>query len=150
MYTDTITLFNRKENRSGDIWYPSILHNVNLNVDKAEIIAKYGAESKDASTLNVKYTISGNQKTIGGKVWLPPKEWDALVDPSECLTFTAGEAFDFFWLGEWEGTEPIYSENYAWKNGFYNYMNDMYDFVFAISSVGGPYTVIPHFEILGK
>jgi hypothetical protein len=29
-------------------------------------------------------------------------------------------------------------------------MNKNYDFVFAISSVGGPYSVIPHFEILGK
>ena len=118
MYTDTITLFNRKENRSGDIWYPSILHNVNLNVDKAEIIAKYGAESKDVSTLNVKYAVSGNQKIIGGKVWLPPKEWDALVDPSECLTFTAGEAFDFFGLENGKAQSPYTAKTMHGKTAF--------------------------------
>ena len=29
-------------------------------------------------------------------------------------------------------------------------MNENEDNVFKITSVGGPYTLIPHFEILGK
>lgn len=29
-------------------------------------------------------------------------------------------------------------------------MNAEKDFVYLISSVGGPYAIIPHFEILGK
>ena len=34
--------------------------------------------------------------------------------------------------------------------GFYDYMNKKYDNVFSISNVGGPYRLIPHFEIGGK
>lgn len=34
--------------------------------------------------------------------------------------------------------------------GFYDYLNKKYDSIFTISNVGGPYTVIPHFEIGGK
>ena len=47
MYNDTITLFNRYESKLGDTWYPSILHNTNLNMDKASIVAKYGSDSQD-------------------------------------------------------------------------------------------------------
>lgn len=50
-------------------------------------------------------------------------------------------------LGEWDGG-TVNDEDY--RDGFYHYMNAAKDFVFKITSVGGPYTVIPHFEILGK
>ena len=44
----------------------------------------------------------------------------------------------------------VNEDDYLRQNGFYNYINNQFDFVFKISSVGGPYTVIPHFEILGE
>ena len=37
-----------------------------------------------------------------------------------------------------------------YRDGFYQYMNNNRDNVYKITSVGGPYTVIQHFEILGK
>ena len=42
-------------------------------------------------------------------------------------------------------------EDYADRlaEGFYAYMNRENDFVFLITAAGGPYTIIPHFEILG-
>ncbi len=149
MYNDTITLFCRYESRLGDMWYPSVLHNVNLNMDKAAIIAKYGAESKDNAVLNVKYRIQDDKKMVGDKIWLPPKEWDRQTNDllSGSLTFTSGQAFDFFWAGEWLDENPISDDDYI--DGFYNLMNSKYDYVFAITSVGGPYSVIPHFEIMG-
>lgn len=149
MYNDTVTLFCRYESRLGDTWYPSVLHNVNLNMDKAAIIAKYGAESKDNAVLNVRYTKNGGDIYVGSKIWLPPKEWDRQTNDKlpDTITFTGGQAFDFFWVGEWTDEEPIADDNYI--DNFYNYMNDNYDYVFAITSVGGPYSVIPHFEIMG-
>lgn len=150
MYIDTITLFNRKENRLGDTWYPSILRNVNVNVDKASILAKYGAEAQDNAILNVRYTQKGDTKMVGGKPWLPPKQWEAQVLPEKALTFTDGGRFDFFWLGEWEDEEPLFDADYTADGDFYTFMNRTHDYVFAITSVGGPYSVIPHFEILGK
>lgn len=149
MYSDTITLFNRYTTSNGDIWYPTVLQDVNLNMDKSAIIAKYGAESQDNAALNVKNHFLGTKKMIGDKMWLPPKEWSR--QPSDMLastiTFASGKEFDFFYQGEWESTDPVNDESY--KNGFYNYMRNQYDYVFAITAVG-MYSTIPHFEILAK
>lgn len=149
MYTDTITLFNRYKSSAGDIWYPSVLHHVNLNMDKASIIAKFGAESKNKAILNIKYNNVDGKKQIKDKIWLPQKEWkqqeETLLGSS--LTFANGQQFDFFFVGEYESKEPIVDGDF--KDGFYNHMNSKYDFVFAIVE-SSFYTAIPHFEIIAK
>ena len=149
MYTDTITLFNRKVGNEGDTWYPSVLRNVQVNTDKAAILAKYGAEAADSAVLHVRYKHDGDKKLVCSKSWLPPKEWQTLIDPTPAITFTPGTQFDFFWLGDWGNEDPVYDADYS-EEGFYTHMNKTHDFVFAVSSVGGPYSVIPHFEIMGK
>lgn len=153
MYQNTITLFNRKpgDRGQGDTWYPTVIKGVNLNIDKAAILAKYGAESQDSAVLHIRYQKRNGEITIvcdskRKKPWMPPKEWDQTEDS---LTFTGGTNFDFFWHGEWTGgivtdADPRWSEE-----GFYNYMNRTRDYVFAVSSVA-MYSVIPHFEIMGK
>lgn len=151
MYNDTITLFCKYEDQRKNItWYPTVLHNVNLNKDKAAIVARYGAESKDNAVLNVRYHIADENIIIADKIWLPPKEWDRQTNDLllSSLTFTDGQEFDFFCEGEWPDEKPIGDEDYG-IDGFYNYMNKYYDYVFAITSVGGPYSVIKHFEIMG-
>ena len=150
MYTDTITLFTRKENRTGDTWYPTVIHGVQLNMDRAAVAAKYGQESRDSAVLHVRYKEQDGNKMVAGKPWLPPKQWDAAAAPANVITFTAGDRFDFFWLGEWDGPGVIADADYAADGDFYTYMNRTHDYVFAISSVGGPYSVIRHFEIMGK
>lgn len=151
MYKDTVTLFNRYTTKDRKIiWYPTVLHGVNLNVNKASIVAKYGSNSKDNAVLNVKYHSGDNTVMVEDKRYQLPKEWskqseDALA---ESLTFaTDTQEFDFFYEGEWEGEELIMDEEYT--SGFYSYMNNNYDNVFAITSVS-KYNVIPHFEVVGK
>ncbi len=152
MYTDTITLFVRKEGDEGDTWYPSVLRNVHLNMDKAAILAKYGADSADSAVLHIRYRQVGDDKMVGDKRWLPPKQWETLGNPAKDITFTSGNRFDFFWFGDWGNENPVHDSDYAGTSspGFYQYMNKTMDYVFAITSVGGPYSVIPHFEIMGK
>ena len=144
MYNDTVTVFNRK----GDYWYPTILHNVHMNMDRAAILAKYGENSQDSAMLNIRYRLRENKKMIGEKEWLPPKVWEKMEDPSGYITFQSGNKFDFVYFGEWPDEEPVDNRDHVSFNGFYNYMNSTYDYVFAFSGVGGPYSVIPHFEIL--
>lgn len=145
MYQDTITLFNRKSGGAkGDTWYPTVIKNVNLNIDRAAILAKYGAESQDNAVLHIKYQRDGGNILIAGKPWMPPKEWDKTEDS---LTFTSGNQFDFFWNGEWTGG-IVSDADYA-DEGFYGYMNRSHDYIFAVSSVA-MYSVIPHFEIMGR
>lgn len=149
MYTDTITLFNRYKSSSGEVWYPSVLRNVNLNMDIASIVAKFGAESKNRAVLNVEYKNVDDKKQIGDKTWLPPKEWkrqeSSLLDSS--LTFSNGQQFDFFFAGECESDKPIADDDF--NDGFYNHMKSQYDFVFAIAEATF-YSAIPHFEIIAK
>lgn len=149
MYKDTITLFNRKPGTAttGDIWYPTVIHNVNLNIDKAAILAKYGPEASDNAMLIIRFIRKNGEIRIvcddeTEKPWMPPKQWDQTEDS---ITFATDG--DFFWMGEWK--EGIVSDK-AYSPGFYSYMNREHDYVFTISSVGGPYSVIPHFEIMGK
>ena len=150
MYKDVITIFNRKEGDEGDTWYPTVIRNVQMNMDRAAILAKYGAQSSDGAVLNVRYKKDGEKIIVAGKRWLPPKQWESQLDHSEAVTFTTGDRFDFFWLGDWGSEDPVQDADYFADTDFYTYMNRTHDYVFAVSSVGGPYSVIPHFEILGK
>lgn len=138
------------EGDQGDSWYPTVIHNVQLNMDRAAIVEKYGADAKDSAVLNIRYSVDNGKKVIAGKQWLPPKEWEKSDSKNEAVTFTAGDRFDFFWLGDWGDESPVYDSDYIFDLDFYTHMNKAHDYVFAISSVGGPYTTIPHFEILGK
>lgn len=151
MYDKTITLFNHYKSRLGDMWYPTVIHGVNLIIDKAAIMAKYGAESKDNAILNIHYQTADGQIMIGGKPYFPPKEWERQTNDklTDSITFTSGTDFDFFILGEYPATVPIADDDFDNEGGFYNYMNKERDFVFAITSVGGPYTTIPTFQIMG-
>lgn len=145
MYKDTVTIFNRKTDRTGiDLWYATVLRDVNLNVDKGAIVKTYGEQSADAVILNIRH----DNNIIQGKTWLPPKDWQRSDSPGDFITFTGGSKFDFFWLGEWTGSGVISDDSYGVMS-FYDYMNKNYDFVFAITNVGY-FSVIPHFEISGK
>lgn len=147
MYSETITLFNRHHSRSGDMWYPHVLKNVEFVADKASLSAKLGTESTDNAKLHVKY--EGNL-LINGLQYLPPKEWakqtvDKLADT---ITFNSdSNYFDFFILGEYD-TAPISDDDFI--EGFYNEMQKKKDYCYAITSVSSPYRLIPHFEILAK
>ena len=79
-------------------------------------------------------------------MWIPPKEWKGQINNALEDTITFSDE-SFFWEGEWTGGTVIDSD---YLSGFYQYMNQNKDNVFKITSAGGPYTLIPHFEILGK
>lgn len=142
MYHDTVTIFNRYHSSLGDMFYPTVLHNVNVNIDKAGIIAKYGESSKDSAILNVKI----ENGVIAGKIYLPPKEWAKQVNDELSSTITFAQE-DFFMLGEYTSTSVVNDDDYV--DGFYDYMNKSKDYVYMITSVS-EFSVIPHLEITGK
>ena len=101
MYKDTVTLFNRYIDSMGNtMWFPHVLTNVNLNIDKAVIISRYGEQSKDNAVLNVNFTVNDNKKMIGDLFYLNPKEWERQVNDElpNSITFTSGNDFDFFFV----------------------------------------------------
>lgn len=155
MYNAIITVFNYYESTGMSIWYPHILTCVDVNVGKGWMLKKYGTDNSDNAELHISYTMNGEQKLIrdsSGKAipWIPPKQWRQQESNLLEDTITFG-LNDFFWLGEWGGGK-INDKDYQDRryHGFYSYMNDLYDYVYLISTVSGPYSLIPHFEIMGK
>lgn len=153
MYDKTVTVFNFYSSKTAGLsyWYPHILSCVDLITDHGAILKKYGPDSTDNAALHIAYTPDGDKVTVqrsdGAAVpWLPTKAWAAQVNDDLPGSITFGPE-DFFWQGEWTGGMVVDDD---YRNGFYQYMNSNRDNVYKITSVGGPYTVIPHFEILGK
>ena len=150
MYNKVVTIFNKYEDQTGEIyWYPHVLSGVDLIVDKAANIAKTGLDSADTAKLHIKYHIDDGKKIIGNLPWLPPKEWEQQPNDelSKSITFDSG---DFFMEGEYS-TDTVKDSDYTDRvnGGFYDYINKRHDYVFLITNVGGPYTLILHFEIGG-
>lgn len=148
MYKDTVTIFNRYVDSMGNtMWFPHVLTDANINIDKAVINSKYGEESKDNAVLNVKYHFRDFKKMVGEKLYFSPKEWERQVNDElpNCITFKGGNDFDFFMLGNYGSTEPIEDK----KGTFFREIQQEYDYVFAVTSVA-KYDLISHFEILGK
>lgn len=148
MYSDSVTVFNRYKGRLGIVWYPTVLHGVNLAVDRAAVVATMGEQSQDSAILNIKYSEQDGVITVGNKPYLQPKAWADQVNDvlADSVTFTSGTDFDFFIEGDFGG-EPISDDDYEY--GFFDYMNTEYDNVFVITSVS-KLKLIPHFEITGR
>lgn len=163
MYQATVTVFNFYESPSAALWFPHVLTGVDIVTDKGQMLRQYGPDSTDAAELHIAYTEQDGKKiivnalssepalnTLGEPLpWLPPKEWAKQVNDmlDDTITFKSN---DFFWIGEWKDG-PVNDDEYIAMRyaSFYDYMNRNFDYVFNITSVGGPYTVIPHFEIRG-
>ena len=145
MYNETVTVFNKyKSKQLGTTWYPHVLKGCYFLADKSANIEKTGIENADSAKLHVKYKDNDGIK-IGDLQYITPKEWDKQTNDKyeNSITFSEGE--DFFALGEFE--EIIIKES-DYPEGFFQHMNDTYDDVYRITTVG-KYTVIPHFEIGG-
>ena len=157
MYNDHVTVFNFYESpTTGEItWYPHSLQTCDLITDRGAITKKYGQDSTDTAQLHIRLYDEVDAGDIcvltsGGSYlpYLSPKEWKKQTNDklAESITFSDK---DFFIKGIWIGRDsPVSDDDY--RGGFYQHVNNINDNVFKISSVGGPYTVIQHFEILGK
>lgn len=145
MYVDTITMFCPYTADGTTYWRATPLLGVDLNADRAAIIARYGESSADRAKLHVKFVQNAKGIYLGNEVYaVKPSEYDGTKGT---VTFASGEDFSFFMDGLWNGAEIINDEDYA--QGFYNYMNETNAEVYAVSSVA-KYSVIPHFEVMAK
>lgn len=157
MHSDTVTIFNFYESNTAAIWYPHVLSGVHLETDRGRIMKLYGPDSTDNAQLHIPFVDKDRKRVVvdaSGKElpWLPPKEWRKQVNDLLDDSITFNPTTDFFMAGAWDGDGPVDDADYTDRRyeGFYAFMNAEKDFVYLISSVGGPYKVIPHFELLGK
>lgn len=157
MYSDIVTIFNFYESNTAAIWYPHVLSGVHLETDRGQIMKLYGPDSTDNAQLHIPFVDKDRKRVVVDASrkelpWLPPKEWRKQVNDLLDDSITFNPTTDFFMAGAWDGDGPVDDADYTDRRyeGFYAFMNAEKDFVYLISSVGGPYKVIPHFEILGK
>lgn len=151
IYKQTVTLFNRKIVGEKTYWYPVVIPNVHLIIDRSIIISTYGEQSQDNAKLHIRYAPNGDDAVIaidgGSRVYMLPKAYRASGDTGTNITFAFGDDFDFIMDGAWNGDTVIDDDEYP--KGFFNYMNKTYDNVFAITTVA-KFNLIPHFEITAK
>ena len=162
IYKQTVTLFNRMRLQDGEVaWYPTIIDGVHLIVDKSANWDNYMGKRSDNARLHVRYVRSGDDYLVrcvsnpesgayALKKWYEPKKWKSIGQPEESITFSFEENyFDFFIEGAFtELAGPISDDGFG-RRGFYDYMNDLHDNVFSITSAS-VYNLIPHFEILAR
>lgn len=151
-----VTIFNFYESSTAAIWYPHVLSGVLWRLTGADH-ETVRTDSTDNAQLHIPFGVKNGRKiivdTVGKELpWLPPKEWNRQVNDLLPDSITFNPSTDFFMVGAWDGAVLVNDADYTDRRyeGFYAFMNAEKDFVYLISSVGGPYTVIPHFEILGK
>lgn len=159
MYQHTVTLFNRYVANGAEKWKGTVLKGVDLIVDRAAIIARYGADCQDRAKLHIKKSADG---MINGFRYVAPEDFSGAAGT---LTFAVGNEFSFFVDGvasilsasEADYSEPEEDEDEAetlvetsvdYYDGFFDYMNRTGN-AYAITSVA-EYYVIPHWEISGR
>lgn len=151
MYQEVITLFNHHSDRLGDAWYPHLLTGVDLIVDRASVIAKYGAETASSAKLHIKYDSDAEGISINGIPYINPKEWHKLTSDErmEKITFNAdADSADFFVIGDAGMTEPVFDSVEA-SDSLIERLSKQTD-IYALTTVSEPYKVIKHFEIMAK
>ena len=132
-YNKTVTVYNRYEDEK-EIWYPTVLKNVRLLVNRGENVSKSGTESADSAKLSI--------RTVGlKKPYKKPLEWQGLSEEEKVKTFTLTSKEDFFVEGDTSAEEILESD-------FFSYMKEKYDNCFKMTNVD-TYELIPHFEVGG-
>jgi len=150
MYDDTITMFNLYPSRAGDLWIPTTLNEVDLQINKATIKKVYGENSNDNALCHIRYHKELDDIIINDKVYVEPKEWTAkLTDELEAfITFSPNNCFIF--KGLWDKGIVDDTEYQKGKyDGFLDYMKITQDNVYVVTSVN-QYKVIPHYELTAK
>lgn len=152
LHSDTITVFNRYVAGDSTTWYPHVIRGVQLITDRSSLMAKYGAETSDNAFISIPISKEENTIKVGYLPYYPPKMWARQVNEDLPGTITFNDNaidFDFVIAGEYE-EDPINDESYNSYDGLYNYMNAKEDYCYRITSVNGPYKLIPHIEILAR
>lgn len=143
MYLDTVTLFNYHS--ATNKWYPTVLTGVDAGEDVSGKKDEMGIQNEDRTILLVPCAANKTVNVgIKSKPYLSPKEYAKVQNPANFITFDKEQ--DFFVIGEYN-TSPIDDDTEA--DGLYHRLNDERDGVYAIKSCSF-YSLLPHFEIIGK
>lgn len=132
MFTDTITLYNSYYDKTEeeDIYYSTVIENVEVQKNQGANITNSGITSSDA----VKVFIDVINLP---KAYLRPKEWASQADKTQSFTLKPNEN-DFFIVG-----------NIVDSTKDYEQMRRQYDDVYKITTVDVYDEVLPHFEVGG-
>lgn len=158
MYRDTVTLYNKYQVEGKDYWQPTILKDVDVNVTNALTESgagrgyrstSFGTVAEDTAKLHIKLKGEKSNITVQEHGFKFPKDWKSSSSVAGCITFQPD--CDFFWIGEETDLSPKEDESFmsGTIGGFYDYMNKNHDNVYVITNYS-VFSVIPHFEVIGK
>ena len=128
MFTNTITLFNYDEKE--DIYYPTLIENVELQPKYKTKFNSSSAESKDTALLIVKYYIGTYGKTpyLSQKTYKTPKLWNKTPSAEKNNYFTFNTGRDFFIKGDYSSMSDVEYETFKNQNDEVFFIHDVKDF----------------------
>lgn len=132
-YNKTVTIYNRHEDEK-EMWFPTVLENVRLQINRGENVSKSGTDSADSTKLSI-------MMDSLEKPFMKPLEWQKLSEEDKQASFTLTSNEDFFVEGDTTAEEILESD-------FFSYMKRKYDNCFKMTNVD-VYELIPHFEVGG-
>lgn len=144
LHKDCITIFNRKPEGESCKWHATAITKAHVITDKSFSQSTLGEQPSTTMTISVLM----DNGYISGKEWMPQIQWMKQEDVSNCITAKGGEYFDMVILGAWEGPDIVDDSEY--KRGFYSWMKQNRDYVYAVISVSGPYKYLPHINITAR
>lgn len=140
-HTDVITLYNYDFDNDTmvELWKPTVFgadHPVRLIRTQGSNISTSGLADADAAKVYIRYSDLP-------KTYAEPADWNVLSEAEKTEKFTFSSERDFFVVGD-TSSETILTD------GFYEYMKNKYDGVYAITTVDRYEHIMPHFEVGGK
>lgn len=135
---DTVTVFNRFFDTltEEELWFPTLLSNVNIISTEGANITKTGLKETDTAKLFI--DVSGNEKQ-----YCEPKAWALLTADEKKEAFTFQKDEDFFVKGNLTEVD-ILDEN------FFEWVINHYDYAYKVTTVDEYMDVMPHLEVGGK
>lgn len=136
MYNDTVTVFNYYEDKKKSIcrWYPTVLHDVELQINHGITVTTDGNANDNTASLHIRNDLDK---------YITPIAYKKSDDKVGHFTLKPS---DFFVEGALD--DRVIDED-DYPNGFFEYIKANYDNVFQITTIER-YKVIPHFEVGGK
>lgn len=133
MFDREITLFNLH----GKKWYTTLFTGVQMNAVSAKTATTHGLNNGDTVEIIINLPCEGE--------YVEPKAYAALSDPAGYFTFAPGSSFIV--AGNHMEDEQLEQDDY--EQELYHELNTALDGVYMVTSAVY-YSLIPHFEIVGR
>ena len=148
MYNKTITVFVH----NGDYWLPRIIKGTEIVTSRGYLGRSYGYDLNASAEIHINYNFVDGKRMISGKELVEPIAFESAstAEKASLLTLRGGKDFDFVWYGDYLQIDSTLASisDLTFPEGFFEHWRNTHDNTWTIVNVSGPYTLLPHVELV--